>query len=90
MNKIAKNYIYNVLYNILVLIVPLLTAPYLARVLGANQLGIYSYINSTTSIIISISLIGLSSYGSRQIAYVRDDTTITARTFADVMCLRFF
>lgn len=88
MNKIVKNYLYNVLYNILVLVAPLVTAPYLARVLGAKQLGIYSYVNSATSIIISISIIGLSSYGSRQIAYVRDNPEKVSQEFWNLMSLR--
>lgn len=88
MSKIIKNYLYNVLYNILVLLAPLVTAPYLARVLGAERLGIYSYVNSATSIIISISIIGLYSYGSRQIAYVRDDPEILSQEFWNLMGLR--
>ena len=35
--KIKKNYIYNVTYQILNLIAPLLTTPYVARVLGAGR-----------------------------------------------------
>lgn len=73
MGRIVKNYIYNVVYNIFVIIIPIITAPYLTRVLGATCLGVYSYVNSVTSIISSIILVGLSSYGSRQLAYVRDD-----------------
>lgn len=88
MNKIVENYLYNVMYNILVLIAPLVTAPYLARILGAEQLGIYSYVNSATSIIISISIIGLYSYGSRQIAYVRDEREKVSQEFWNLMGLR--
>ena len=89
MNKIVKNYFYNVLYNILVLVVPLVTAPYLARVLGASNLGIYSYVNSVTSIIISVSIIGLYSYGSRQVAYERDNKERLSQLFWNLMSLRF-
>ena len=47
-NKIAKksilkNYLYNLTYQILTLILPLITASYLARVLGAAGNGIYIY-----------------------------------------------
>ena len=41
--SITKNYIYNVTYQILVLILPLITTPYVSRVLGAENIGIYSY-----------------------------------------------
>ena len=88
MNSIARNYIYNVIYNILVLFAPLITAPYLARILGAEKLGVYSYVNSATSIIISISIIGLYSYGSRQVAYVRDNPEKLSQEFWNLMSLR--
>ena len=41
--SIAKNYIYNLTYEILILILPLITTPYISRVLGAENIGIYSY-----------------------------------------------
>lgn len=40
MGKIAKNYLYNLIYSLLVLLVPLVTAPYLSRVLGAEGTGV--------------------------------------------------
>ena len=41
--SITKNYLYNLIYQILIIIVPLFTTPYLSRVLGAENIGIYSY-----------------------------------------------
>ncbi|MCI9439812.1 MAG: flippase [Ruminococcus sp.] len=90
MSRIVKNYIYNVVYNIFVIIVPVITAPYLTRVLGATRLGVYSYVNSVTSIISSFILVGLSSYGSRQLAYVRDDKENLSKVFSNLMGLRLF
>ena len=40
MGKIIKNYIYNSLYQILVIIIPVITIPYVARALGAEGVGI--------------------------------------------------
>ena len=88
MNKIFKNYIYNFLYQMFVLIVPLVLSPYLARVLGATNLGIYSYIYSACSIISTISLIGTYNYGTRQIAYVRDDKNAIKQIYWDLFWLR--
>ena len=47
-NSIAKNYIYNLIYQMLTIFLPLITTPYLSRILGAKQIGIYGY---TTSIL---------------------------------------
>ena len=52
--SIAKNYLYNVSYQILVMILPIITTPYVSRVLGAENIGIYSYTLSITFPISSI------------------------------------
>ena len=41
MKTLEKNFIYNVLYQLLVIVLPLITAPYIARTLGAESVGIY-------------------------------------------------
>lgn len=43
MKSIKKNYIYNLTYQILALMAPLITTPYVSRVLGAEAIGEYSY-----------------------------------------------
>ena len=75
MNKVVKNYIYNLSYQILILIVPLITTPYVSRVLGAKGVGIFSYTNSIVQYFILFGCIGLNLYGQREIAYQQDDTT---------------
>lgn len=90
MNRIIKNYIYNFAYQIFILLVPLVTAPYLARVLGAVNLGIYTYINSSTSIISTVCLLGIYTYGNRQTAYLRMDQDAVNQNFWELMLTRFF
>lgn len=88
MNKLVKNYLAYLFYEVVALIVPLFTAPYLARVLHAENYGIYSYVYSATSLICTISLIGLNSYGSRQIAYDRDSKDLLNETFWELLVMR--
>ena len=73
MNKIAKNYLLELAYEILTIVIPLVTAPYLTRTLHADNYGIYSYVNSVVSIICTVTLLGIYTYGNRQIAYHRDN-----------------
>ena len=68
MNKIAKNYIYNLIYQLIALVVPLITAPYVVRVIGADGTGIYSYVNSVTAMLTTFVMLGFYTYGNRQIA----------------------
>ena len=56
--KLIKNYIYYTLYQVISLIVPLILNPYITRVLTKDAIGIYSYVNSITQIIIIIGLLG--------------------------------
>lgn len=86
--KITKNIIYNILYQIVTLLVPLLTVPYVSRVLGANNIGINSYTSSITQYFIIIGTLGMSLYGSRQIAYVRDDKERLSQEFWSLVVLR--
>ncbi len=88
MNKLAKNYAYNTLYQVFLIAVPLLTAPYLSRVLGTEALGTYGYINSVVSIIATFGLLGLQSYGYRQIAYERNDPDGASKAFSSLLTLR--
>ena len=44
--SLKKNFAYNFLYQLLAIIVPLITSPYLARTLGAENIGIASWTNS--------------------------------------------
>lgn len=65
--SISTNYIYNLIYQIFIIILPIITTPYLSRVLGAEGIGIYSY---TTSIITYFTLVG-----SLGITYLRTKGT---------------
>lgn len=84
MGRITKNYLYNAVYQLLVILTPIITAPYLARVLGADNLGIYGYINSSGNIITTCALLGIFAYGNRQTAYVRDNRQELTETFWEI------
>ena len=43
MKKVNKNFMYNMVYQILLYIIPFIVTPYISRVLGAENIGIYSY-----------------------------------------------
>ena len=88
MGRITKNYIYNLIYQLFVMFVPLVTAPYLARVLGAEGTGIYSYVYSMTAMICTFVMLGIYSYGNRQIAYVRDNKKRMTEVFWQIMSAR--
>lgn len=87
-NSVKKNYMYNLLYQILVMIIPLVTTPYLSRVLGAENIGIYSYTLSITTYFILFGSLGVAMYGQREIAYVQDDIRKRSRAFYEIFIMR--
>ena len=68
MNKTIKNLILNISYQVLNIIIPLITAPYIARVMKPEGVGIYSYSNSVAGYFALFMLLGIANYGSRTIA----------------------
>lgn len=86
--SITKNYLYNLTYQILVLILPLITTPYLSRVLGAEGVGIYSYTISIVTYFILFGSLGIAMYAQREIAYVQDDEYKRSKIFWEAFILK--
>ncbi len=87
--SIAKNYIYNLSYQILTIILPLLTAPYISRVLGAENIGIYGYTTSIITYFILFGALGVSMYAQREIAYVQENVEKRSKIFFEIIIFRF-
>lgn len=81
MLSIKKNLIYNSTYQILVVIAPLITSPYISRILGANGIGIYSYNYTVANYFLIFAMLGVTKYGNRSIAKVRDDKVSYSKVF---------
>ncbi|MDT3498756.1 oligosaccharide flippase family protein [Bacillus toyonensis] len=71
MNKLTLNYIYNLVYQLLILIIPLVTMPYVSRVLGPGGIGINAYSYSIVQFFILFAVLGIPLYGNRQIARIK-------------------
>lgn len=86
--SIAKNYIYNLIHQVLIIFLPLVTTPYLSRVLGVEAIGIYGYTVSIVTYFILFGTLGISMYGQREIAYLQDDKKKISKTFWEIILLR--
>ena len=86
--SIKKNLIINALQQIVSLVLPIATVPYLARVLGAEGVGIYSYTDAIVQYFILFGSFGLTLYGTRQIAYTRDDKLKVSLEFWKIFLLK--
>lgn len=88
-SSIKKNFMYQMIYEVLVMILPFVTSPYISRVIGAKGLGIYTYSALVASYFVLFSMLGLKNYGNRAIAMVRDDKKRLNETFSNIVILHF-
>lgn len=71
--SLGKNAILNVFRTLMSLVFPVLTFPYILRVLGPVSVGKVSFSQSIIAIFAIIASLGVTSYGIRGAAAVRDD-----------------
>ncbi len=88
MASVKKNFLYNVGYQILQITLPLITSPYLARILGADGVGTYSYINSIATNFVLFGMLGISNHGSRSIAMAGKDRKIRSDVFSRIYSIQ--
>lgn len=86
--SIAKNYIYNLIYQMLIVLLPLITTPYLSRILGSNGIGVFSYTLSIVTFFILFGSLGVSLYGQRTIAYLGDNKKERTKKFFEIIIIR--
>ena len=77
------------MYQVLILILPIVTTPYISRVLGAEKVGIYSFTISIVTYFSLFGTLGVSLYGQREIAYARENKSKRKKTFFEIIFFRF-
>ncbi len=86
--SLKLNYIYNFISQILTLIIPLVTTPYLSRVLHEEGNGQYSFSFSIVTYFILFANLGFNVYGQREISKVRDNNYLRNKTLFEVIFAR--
>lgn len=84
MASVKKNLVYNMVYQVLILILPLITTPYISRIFGAEGLGTYSFYQSTALYFVYFSMLGVLNYGNREISKSMDDTKKVKKKFSEI------
>lgn len=87
-SKFLSNYLYNLCYQALILITPIITMPYVSRVLGNENIGLYNFFNSMVSYFVLFGCIGLNLYGQREIAFCKDKPKRRTRVFLELYIIR--
>ncbi len=79
-----KNAAYNVAYRLFSVLLPLVTAPYLSRVVGTEGVGLYADAWTMSELFCLVGMLGLADYGVRTIAQARDNREELNRTFSGI------
>ena len=86
--SVAKNYIFNLIYQLLTILTPLITTPYVARVLGVENNGIYGYTWSIVTYFVLFGSLGTAMYGQREIAYVQNNKKKQTDVFWEIIFIK--
>ena len=86
--KLFKNYIYNILYQLVKLFLPLFLVSYTYAHLGPSTLGINDYAANISSWFILLGVLGVNTYGNREIAKVRDNKERLSKEFYEILVMQ--
>ena len=87
---ILSNFVYNVIYQVVRMILPLITIPYVSRVLGAENLGIFNYTNSVAIYFAMVAYLGFENYGNRLIAQNKHNQKELNKAFSGAYSFQLF
>lgn len=87
--SLKKNFSYQIIYQVVILIIPFITVPFITRRLGDYNLGNYSYVSSIASYFVTFSALGISFHGVRLIATCRDDSNRLRHSFWSLYITHF-
>ncbi|MDE5722535.1 MAG: oligosaccharide flippase family protein [Clostridia bacterium] len=86
--SVKKNYVYNLLYELFLLIIPIIVTPYVARVLGETGSGQYSFTYSVSTYFTLFASLGFSFYAQRLVASHQDDKEQQSKDFWEIFFVR--
>lgn len=87
-NSLSKNYIYNLIYQVLVVIIPLILIPYISRTLQPTNVGVYSFAHSITMYFSQFALLGVNLYGTKIISTKRNKPNELKKNFWEIFVVK--
>ncbi len=85
--SITWNFIMNSIFTVSSILFPLISFPYVSRILGPEKIGSVSFANSIVAYFLIIAQLGIPVYGVKACAQVRDDKETLSRVFSEIFCL---
>ncbi|MEB6145996.1 oligosaccharide flippase family protein [Enterococcus casseliflavus] len=84
MKKVLENFIYQSSYQLLNVLLPIVTVPIVSRALGPEGIGAWNFTNSIVTYFVLVAGLGLSNYAVREIAYVKEDQKSLSKKFIEL------
>lgn len=84
MANLKKNLFYQTLYQILATAFPLITTPYVSRVLGSHNIGTYTYVATIANYFVVFSMLGITNYGTKTIAGNKIDSNSLGKAYCGI------
>lgn len=88
--SVKVNYVFNLLNTVVGLLFPIITFPYVTRIIMADGLGRIQFLGSVINYITLLSALGIPLYAVREIARVRDDVVARNKTTIEILLLHLF
>ena len=85
--SLGLNAVLNGIRSVLNILFPIITFPYVSRVLGVNGIGIYNFSNSIVSYFLLIAALGINTYAIREGAKLRDDETAISKFASEIFTI---
>ena len=85
--SIKRNFLYNILLNISKVIFPLITAPYVSRVLEPDGVGLFNFANTYAGWFALFAALGIPYYGIREIAKIKNDIKVQTKFISEIISI---
>ena len=84
------NCILNAVRSLLTVLFPIITTPYITRVLGIENIGRYSFSYTFVSYFILLAALGINNYAIRDGAALREDIKTLEKFISEVFSINIF
>ncbi len=82
--SVKKNIFYSVLLNVVNMVFPIVTVPYISRVLGVSNIGVVNFALTYVSYFVLFAALGVNLYGVRELAKYKHDQEKGSQIFSEL------
>lgn len=89
-NSIKKNFLFNLMLTLSNVVFPILTFPYVSRILGPVGIGKVQFVSSFVQYFIFLAALGVPVYGIREVAKANGNMVELKKIFSTLLLLNIF